>query len=132
MNGLANLRALRPMRILLVTDDTRYADEVLTAAAKAGLHVDLATSKENIETTALRTTPNVVVLDAHDRLTRTARAATVFAALHPSILVVLVAVGGPERASSNLRVFDKWRAAERLLDELARAHVGLPRKSSSA
>jgi AmiR/NasT family two-component response regulator len=132
MNGLANLRALRPMRILLVTDDTRYADEVLSAAAAAGVHVDLVTSKENIEVTALRTTPNVVVLDAHDRLTRTARAATVFAALHPSILVVLVAVGGPERTNSNLRVFDKWRAAERLLDELARAHVGLPRNGSSA
>lgn len=132
MSGLANLRALRPMRILLVTDDTRYADDVLSAAATAGLHVDLATSKENIELIALRTTPNVVVLDAHDRLTRTARAATVFAALHPSILVAVVAVGGPERANSNLRVFDKWRAAERLLDELARAHVGLPRKSSSA
>jgi DNA-binding response OmpR family regulator len=132
MNGLANLRALRPMRILLVTDDTRYADEVLTAAAKAGLHVDLGSSKEDIETIALRTTPNVVVLDAHDRLTRTARAATVFAALHPSILVVLVAVGSPERADTNVRVFDKWRAAERLLDELARVHVGLPRKSSSA
>jgi PleD family two-component response regulator len=132
MNGLANLRALRPMRILLVTDDARYADDVLSAAATAGLHVDLATSKENIEHIALRTTPNVVVLDAHDRLTRTARAATVFAALHPSILVVVVAIGSPERANSNLRVFDKWRAAERLLDELARAHVGLPRQSSSA
>jgi PleD family two-component response regulator len=132
MNGLSNLRALRPMRILLVTDDARYADDVVSAAATAGLHVDLATNKENLELIALRTTPNVVVLDANDRLTTTARAATVFAALHPGILVVLVAVGGPDRGNSNFRVFDKWRAPGAATRRTCSRPCGLPRKSSSA
>ena len=75
------------------------------------------------------------MLDAQDRLARSSRTATVFATLHPRIATVLVANRAPERSVGSVHVVDKWRSAERLLQELERAFLGLvapvePRRST--
>ena len=113
------------MRILLVTDDSRYADELASAASERGVDFAQAAVGDDLDLTTTAHAPNVVVLDAHDALARTSRTATVFAALHPQIATVVVANRAAKRRVGNVLVFDKWRSAERLLGELERAYVGL-------
>jgi DNA-binding NtrC family response regulator len=121
----ANVRAIRPMRILLVTDDGRYADQVTAAAALGGVDIALAAVGVDLDAAATRDAPNVVVLDAHNALARTSRTATVFAALHPRIATVVVANRSPERSVGNVHVVDKGRSADRLLGVLESAFLGL-------
>jgi DNA-binding NtrC family response regulator len=120
-----NVHALRPMRILLVSDDTKFADRVVSAAARQGLHIARAASEDDLDVATIRHAPNVIVLDARDALRRAVRAATVFAALHPSIAVVLVADGATTPDVSGVRLVDKSSSAERLLGEVERAFLGL-------
>lgn len=120
-----NVRALRPMRILLVSDDATFADRVVSVAASQGLSIASASSEDNLDLTALRHGANVVVLDTHDALRRTVRDATAFAALHPAVAVVLVTDGATAPSVSGLRLVDKWRSPERLLGEVEQAYLGL-------
>ncbi len=121
----SNVRAIRPMRILLVTDDARYADEVASAAARRGVDLELAAVGDDLDDATTENAPNLVVLDADNRLARTSRTATVFAALHPRIATVVVANRAPERSVGDVLVIDKWRSAERLLGELEHAFLGI-------
>jgi DNA-binding response OmpR family regulator len=121
----ANVRAIRPMRILLVTDDSPYADDVASAASLRGIDFKRAAADDDLEATTTLHTPNIVVLDADNKIARTSRTATVFAALHPRIATVIVAKRGPERSVGNLQVVDKRRSAERLLGDLEHALLGL-------
>jgi hypothetical protein len=120
-----NVRAIRPMRILLVTDDVRYADELGVAASERGLALAQAAVGGDLELEATAKAPNVVVLDAHDALARTSRTATAFAELHPQIATVIVANRAPKRSVGSVLVLNKWRSTEQLLGELERAYVGL-------
>jgi hypothetical protein len=121
----ANVRAIRPMRILLVTNDGRYADDVATAASLQGVELALAAVDDDLEATTTSHAPNIVVLDADNKIARTSRTATVFAALHPLIATVIVAARAPERSVGNVQVVDKRRSAERLLGDLEHALLGL-------
>jgi DNA-binding response OmpR family regulator len=125
----ANVRPLHPMRILLVTDDERFAGTVSAAAEQRGLYLARATSRDDLDRSAKRDQPNVVALDARRAPRRTARTATAFAGLHPRIAVVVVA----DRAHtiSGLRLVDKSRPPENLLEELERAYLGLRDDASS-
>jgi DNA-binding NtrC family response regulator len=123
--GTANVRAIRPMRILLVTDDGRYAHDVATAASLRGVELARAAVYDDLEASTTSHTPNIVVLDADNTIARTSRTATVFAALHPTIATVIVARRSSERWVGNVQVIDKRRSAERLLGDLEHALVGL-------
>jgi hypothetical protein len=131
---LANVRPIKPLRTLLVTDDDRYADEVVSAAALRGVEVELASGDDDLDSTTDRHVPNVVVLDARNTLARTSRTATVFAALHPRIAIVLVTDRASERSVGNFHVVDRRRSAKRLLRELELAYLELsaPRESEPA
>ena len=113
------------MRVLLVTDDDRFADRVTAAAAQQGLPIARASTDDDLDETADATTPNVVALDARTKLGRTARTATAFASVHPSIAVVVVARKASPRTLAGLRLVDEWSPPERLIDELNAAHLGL-------
>jgi hypothetical protein len=125
MHAAGNVTAIRPMRILMITDDGDYADEVALAASLRGVDLVLADGSDDLDAATTLHMPNVVVLDAHDALARTSRTATVFGAMHPWIAIVIVANRAPERSVGNIHVVDKWRSAERLLVELEDAFHGL-------
>ena len=113
------------MRILLVTDDGRYADDGCDGrfATRRRLHTRGGRRRPRGDHDVAP--PNVVVLDADNKIARTSRTATVFAALHPRIATVIVAERAPERIVGNLQVVDKRRSAERLLGDLEHALLGL-------
>jgi hypothetical protein len=120
-----NVRPLRPMRIALVTDDARYGSELLAAAARLGTSATVLGTAEDLESRVEALAWNVVVFDADTSLARTTRKATAFAALHPRISVGLLVRDDVDRSAGSVRLFDKWRSADRLLGELERVHVGL-------
>jgi hypothetical protein len=125
MNSCAsNVRPIRPMRILLVTDDVCYADQVACAASLKGVDLTLAALGDDLDAATTRNAPNVVVLDANNKLARVSRTATVFAALHPRIATVVVANRTPERSIGSVQIVNKWRSAEHLLRELEHAVLG--------
>jgi len=123
--GLANVRAIRPMRILLVTDDGHYAEALASAASLRGVDLALAAVGDDLDETTTLHAPNVVVLDAKNTLARTSRNATVFAELHPRSATMIVANRAPERSVGNVHVVHRRRSAERLLGELEHAFLGL-------
>jgi len=125
MTVAANVRSLRPMRVLLVTDDDRLAYRATTAAALQGLPLACASRVDDLEAASELHDANVVALDARTALGRAARSATTFATLHPRIAVVLVGRVPPARGLAGVRFVSSWSPAERLLDELERAYLGL-------
>jgi hypothetical protein len=110
---------------LLVTEDSRFADEFVSAAAVMGVDLVLASGRDDVEASAMQRRPSVLLLDARGALARMTRIGTVFATLHPSIVVVLVADETPRHSVGNLRIVSKWRSAERLLGELELSVLGL-------
>jgi len=126
----SSLSALRPMRIVLVTDDLRYSDMFLAAAARRGIPVIVAAADDDIDAVVAHNSPNVAVFDGGDSLARTARTAAAFAVVNPDIAVGVVADRAETRRSGNLVVIDRWRSVERLLGELQRVFVAIePREA---
>ena len=126
----SSLSALRPMRIVLVTDDLRYSDMFLAAAARRGIPVIVAAADDDIDAVVAHNSPNVAVFDGGDSLARTARTAAAFAVVNPDIAVGVVADRAETRRSGNLVVIDRWRSVERLLGELQHVFVAIePREA---
>jgi hypothetical protein len=120
-----NLHALRPIRILLASDDDEFAARMATAAQDVAIRIDHIPLETNVEVALVRNGSNVYVLDAGDALGRAARLATAFAALHPSVPVILVADRAASTAVDSVPLLDKWRSAERLLGQIELAYLGL-------
>jgi hypothetical protein len=120
--------ALRPMRVVLVTDDPHYADTFLAAAERRGIPVILAATDEDIDGVVARGGQNVAVFDGGDSLARTARTAAAFAVVNPDVAVGVVADRAETRRAGNLVVIDRWRSVERLLGELQRVFVAIEPK----
>lgn len=115
----------QPLRILLVSDDDRFAQQLATAAASRELVVDRASKSDDLDMAVLRTAPHVVVFDADVALRRAVRAATALADLHPGVAIVLVALDAGATSISGLPLVEKRRSAARLLGEAERAYLGI-------
>ena len=119
-----NVRALHPMRVLLVTDDERFATSVAVAAALQRVPLAHVRTADDLDAIAAQHKPNVVVFDARGAPRRISRCASAYATLHPRAAVVLVTNDSRVRTVSGLRLVPK-RTAERLLDELELAYLGV-------
>jgi hypothetical protein len=121
--------AVRPMRILLATDEASYADDVYAVADELGVDVTAMSTENDIEAAARRIGANVVVFDAGDDFAPTARAAAAFAAVHPDIVVGVLATGVDDHLNDGragpVLVVHRWRSPERLLDKLSGAYLGM-------
>jgi hypothetical protein len=126
---MAPRETVRPMRILLATDEESYADDVFAAADALGVDVTAAAPDSDIETTVRRVGANVVVFDAGDDFAPTVRAVSDFAGVHPHIVVCVVATGVDDHLNDgragHVLVVHRWRSPERLLDRLSRAYVDM-------
>jgi len=121
----SNVRALRPLRILLASDDAPFAERLADGAHERKVALTCVPGDTNIDVALARYRSNVYVLDTRDALPRGARSATAFAALHPDIPVVLVAERAVSRTVAGLLLLEKWRSTDRLLGEIELAFLGL-------
>jgi DNA-binding NtrC family response regulator len=65
----------------------------------------------------------VVVLDASESLSETARTVAAIEALHPQVSVLLVSDDERPKPNAALKVADKWEAMETLTEDIRRAHT---------
>jgi DNA-binding NarL/FixJ family response regulator len=120
-----NLRPLRPIRILLASDDASFTERLSAAAGEQRLELSCVTTHADVDVELALHGSNVLVIDSNGALRRAARSATAFAALHPDIPVVVLADRASSRTVAGLLLLDKWRSTERLLGEIELAYLGL-------
>lgn len=121
----SKVRALRPIRILLASDDVKFVDRIANAARDRSVAITCVSGDADVHFELLRHSSNVLVLDAEDALPRGARSATAFAALHPGVPVVLLADRAETSTVAGLLLLEKWCSTERLLGEIELAYLGL-------
>jgi hypothetical protein len=113
------------MRVLLVTDDAGYGDEVAAAGDAVGIDVTVLAGDSNVAATMQRARANTVVFDAQDEAGALTGRAGIFAAAHPSAVVGVVATGVADGWQDNVLVIHRWRCADRLFDKLSDVHSGM-------
>lgn len=113
----------RPLRVLLVSDDDAFADELAALALDGGGELGRAAPHEDLELAAYRHGANVVAVDVDAALRRRIRTATAFAAAHPGVTIVLLASEPGEAVFAGLPVVAKLSAGT-VLPQLDRARAG--------
>jgi hypothetical protein len=120
-----NVRPLRPIRILLASDDVTFVDRIASAARDRSVAIACVSGDADVHLELVRHSSNVLVFDADEALPRGARYATAFAALHPGVPVVLIAERAETSTVAGLLLLEKWCSTERLLGEIELAYLGL-------
>ena len=101
--------------VLLSIDDGLRGELARSCAARSHVVVELLRLRELRRVAA----PDVLVLDVPDAVA----VAHAVRAVQPHTAVVLVGEG---RSVDGFRVIDRWRAGNRLCDELELAYLGIP------
>jgi uncharacterized membrane protein (UPF0127 family) len=113
----------RPIRVLLGTRDEdflRLAEFLLT---RNGFAVESTRKVVNAVDLIGRQRLDVVVLDASESLSETARTVAAIEALHPQVGVLLVSDDERPKPTSGLQIAEKWEALETLTDDIRRSYA---------
>ena len=89
---IRNVRSLRPLRVLVAARDARFGRVSGFLLARRGFDVELLHRPSQILEAVSRTGIDVVIVDASDSFSETARSVGALEALHPHLTVVVVAV----------------------------------------
>ena len=115
----------RSMRVVLVTDDAGYGDEVAAAGDAVGIDVTVLAGECNVAATMRRAGANTVVFDAQDEVGALTGRAGTFAAAHPHTVVGVVGTGVDDGWQDEVLVIHRWQCADRLLDTLSTVSSGM-------
>lgn len=121
--ALANVRPLRPIRVLLATADIRYLRVARFLLRRAGFAVE-SCSADGVLAGVSDVRPHVVVLDDSAGVARTLRLRSALVAGHADVAVVLVSDRKGTRRDSP-RIVSKWDGGDLLALEIERAYLGL-------
>jgi uncharacterized protein len=113
----------RPIRVLLGTRDEdflRLAEFLLT---RNGFAVESTRKIMSAVDLIGRQRLDVVVLDASESLSETARTVAAIEALHPQVGVLLVSDDERPKPTSGLQIAEKWEALETLTDDIRRSYA---------
>jgi hypothetical protein len=124
---IENVRPLRPLRVVVASADARFGRVAGFLLARHGFQVERLRRPSNVLDTLSRSGGDVVILDASDSLSETARAIASLEALHPHLTVIVVADEPAEHDHSNLNILPKWTSLETLVLNLEARHLGLQR-----
>ena len=113
------------MRVLLVTDDAGYGNEVADAGDAVGIDVVVLAGDSNVAATMRRVGSKAVVFDAQDEVGALIGRAGIFATAHPRTVVGVVATGVDDGWQENVLVIHRWHCADRLLDKLSDVYSGM-------
>jgi uncharacterized protein len=113
----------RPIRVLLATRDEdflRLAEFLLT---RNGFAVESTKKVVNAVDLIGRQRLDVVVLDASESMSDTARTVAAIEALHPQVGVLLVSDDERPKPATGLQIAEKWEAMETLTDDIRRSYA---------
>ena len=113
----------RRIRVLLATPDDYFLRLARFLLSRNGFTVETTKKVANAVDLVSRYWLDVVVLDASDSLSETARTVAAIKALHPQVSVLLVADDERPKPNGGLQIADKWGAIETLTDDIRRAYA---------
>jgi ActR/RegA family two-component response regulator len=124
-DGLGNVRALQPARVILAGRDKRFIKMAAFLLARRGYQVSQAATDNELMSLADNQSIDVVVLDASMSLSSSLRTAAALTAVHPHLRVILATDRSTSAVESTYTRIDKWRGLGALPDEVARVQLGL-------
>jgi len=122
---IGNVRPLRPLRVLVAASDARFGRVAGFLLARRGYDVEILRRPSTVLDSVSRSSVDVVMVDATDSVSETARLVATLEALHPNLTVVVVADDPTKLDGGNLRIFSKWTSLETLALNLEAMHLGL-------
>jgi PleD family two-component response regulator len=124
---IGNVRPLRPLRVLVAARDARFGRVAGFLLARRGFDVEILHRPSQVLDAVSRTGIDVVIVDASDSFSETARSVGTLEALHPHLTVIVVADDPAEADGATFRVLPKWTSLETLVLNLQATHLGLAR-----
>lgn len=122
---IRNVRPLRPLRVLVAARDGRFNRAAGFLLARRGFDVEVLHRPSALLETVSRTGVDVVIVDASDSVSDTARAVAALEGLHPHVTTVVVADDPTHGDGGALRALPKWTSLETLVANLEAMHLGL-------
>lgn len=122
---IRNVRPLRPLRVLVAVRDARFNRAAGFLLARRGFEVETLRRPSAILEAVSRASVDIVIVDASDSVSETARAVAVLDALHPHVTVVVVGDEPAEADGGTLKILPKWTSLENLVANLEAMHLGL-------
>jgi PleD family two-component response regulator len=122
-----NVFPLRPLRVLVAARDARFNRVAGFLLARRGFDVEILHRPSAVLDTVSRTGIDVVIVDASESFSETARSVGALEALHPHVTVVVVADDPAEADGATFRVLPKWTSLETLVLNLEATHLGVAR-----
>jgi uncharacterized protein len=113
----------RPIRVLLGTRDEDFLRLAQFLLTRNGFAVESTKKIVNAVDLIGRQRLDVVVLDASESLSETARTVAAIEALHPQVGVLLVSDDERPKPTSGLQIAEKWEALETLTDDIRRSYA---------
>ena len=108
----------RPIRVLLGTRDEEFLRLAEFLLTRNGFAVESTKKIMNAVDLVGRQRLDVVVLDASDSMSETARTVAAIEALHPQVGVLVVCDDERPRPAAGLDMMEKWEALETLTDDI--------------
>jgi CheY-like chemotaxis protein len=104
--------------VLLASRDEEFVRLAHFLLTRNGFAVESAKKIVNAVDLVGRQRLDVVVLDASDSMSETARTVAAIEALHPQVGVLVICDDERPRPTTGLDVMDKWEALETLADDI--------------
>jgi PleD family two-component response regulator len=123
---ISNVRALRPLRVLVAARDRRFTRMARFLLARNGFEVESTLRPRDVLAAVDERRADIVILDGSESLADAARTVAVFEARHPHVTVVLVVDDEAPPAPINLPTFPKWKSFEQLVLRLESMHLTGP------
>ena len=118
---------LRPLHVLTLSSDPRFVADILDVCEERDFVASRLDALASLPT-AVGSEPfaAALVIDAGDALPDALRTAATLTVRHPRLAIVIATNAPRSRCEDGFRLIDRWRAAERIVDELELAHIGIP------
>jgi DNA-binding NtrC family response regulator len=122
---MATVRPLRPPRVAVAVADARFVRLACFLLARRGFNVESTRRPQELLELLERHHVDAVILDGTDSVTEAARLAAAVEALHPSVMVIVVAEQPETVEVSTLKLVPKWTSFDQLARDIERNHLGV-------
>ena len=120
-------RELRPLHVLTLSSDPRLVADIMDVCDERGMVASRLDALASLpKAMGAESSPAALMIDAGDSLRDALRTAATLTALHPRLAIVIATNAPRSRCEDGFRLIDRWRTAERIVDELELAHIGIP------
>jgi hypothetical protein len=120
-------REFRPLHVLTLSTDARLVADIMDVCEERGMVASRLDALASLpKTMGAESSAAALLIDAGDSLPDALRTAGDVTALYPGLAVVIATNAPRARCENGFRLIDRWRAAERIVDELEVAHIGIP------